>query len=137
LCGTKFYWCLVPQKLHGKLGCDFHESQHALSQHDHRPLVWKVVQVWDRLRWTFCQIWNVGIIRNIAYDLNNPLHKLASTSEKFLQFQTEFYANTLFFKMLHISTCKNCKRHKRQVNSTECTRWLIDVAWSGRCEVKA
>jgi hypothetical protein len=43
----------------------------------------------------------------------------------------------LLFKTLHVSTCKTRKRHKRQVHSTACTRWLIDVAWSGRCEVKA
>jgi hypothetical protein len=43
----------------------------------------------------------------------------------------------LLFEILHVSTCKNCKRHTRQVHCTACTRWLIDVAWSGRCEVKA
>jgi len=40
----------------GKLGDDFDESQQALSQRDRRPLTWKAVHIWGRLRWTFCPI---------------------------------------------------------------------------------
>jgi hypothetical protein len=40
------------------------------------------------------------------------------------------------FKIPHVSTYKNHKRHGREVHSTARTQWLIDVAWSGRCEVR-
>jgi hypothetical protein len=50
------------------------------------------------------------------------LHELASTSQNlsksFWPFQTEFHSNMLLFKILHVSTCKNCTRHSRQVHST-------------------
>jgi hypothetical protein len=39
--------------------------------------------------------------------------------------------------VLHISNRENCKRHKRQVYSAACTRWLFEVACSCRCEAKA
>ena len=79
--GTNFYRCLLLRQLHGQLGDDFDESQQALSQRDRRPLTWKAVQIWGRLRWTFCPIWNAGTIREIAYGSNSPLHKPVATSE--------------------------------------------------------
>ena len=69
-------------QLHGQLGDDFGESKQALSQCDHRPLTWKVVQIWGLLRWMFCPIWNTGTTRDIAYGSNNPLHKPVATSQK-------------------------------------------------------
>ena len=60
----------------------FWRAKQALSQRDRRPLTWKAVQIWGRLRWTFCPIWNAGTNRDIAYGSNNPLHKPVATSEK-------------------------------------------------------
>jgi len=77
-----FYGFLLLRQLHGQLGDDFDESQQAFSRRDRRPLTWKAVQIWGRLRWTFCPIWNAGTIRDIAYGLNSPLHKPVVTSEK-------------------------------------------------------
>ena len=58
-------------------------TDHALFQRDLRPLTWKAVQIWGRLRWTFCPIWNAGTTRDIAYGSNNSFHKPVATSEKF------------------------------------------------------
>ena len=60
----------------------FYESQQALSQHDRRPLTWKAVQIWGRLRWKFCPVWNAGTTRDMVYGSNNPLHTPVATSEK-------------------------------------------------------
>jgi len=54
--GTKFYRFLLLWQLNGQLGDDFDKSQQALSQCDRHPLTWKAVQIWGRLRWTFCPI---------------------------------------------------------------------------------
>jgi hypothetical protein len=48
----------------------------------------------------------------------------------------EFYANALLFTILHISTCKHRKRHRRQDHSTACTQCLSDVVWSDKCKIK-
>ena len=80
--GMNFYRFLLLGQLHGQLGDDFDESQQALSQRDRRPLMWKAIQIWGRLRWTFCPIWNAGTIRDNAYGSNNPLHEPVATSEK-------------------------------------------------------
>ena len=102
--GTNFCRFLLLQQLHGQLGDDFGESKQELSQRDRRPLTWKAVQIWGRLRWTFCPIWNIGTTRDIAYGSNNPLRKI------FSQFETEFDANTLLLKIFHVSTCKKWPR---------------------------
>ena len=80
--GTNFHRSLLLRQLHGQFGGDFDETQQALSQIDRRPLTWKDVQIWGRLRWTFCPIWNAGTTRDIAYGSNIPLHKPAAISEK-------------------------------------------------------
>jgi hypothetical protein len=49
------------------------------------------------------------------------IQQLKSLCKSFCQFETEFHANTLPFKVLHVSTCKNHKRPKRQVHSIACT----------------
>jgi hypothetical protein len=71
--------------------------------------------------------------------LNNPLHKLASTSEKC---QLLPVSNRIALK--HIarqdSLCfnlQNCSRHRKQFRPTASTQWLIDVACFGSSEVKA
>jgi len=80
--GANFYRLLLLRQLHGQLGDDFDKSQQALSQRDRRPLKWKAVQIWGRLRWMFCPIWNTGTTCDIMYSSNNPLHKPVATSEK-------------------------------------------------------
>jgi hypothetical protein len=52
---------------------------------------------------------------------------LKSLSKSCCQYQTEFHKNMLLFRILHISACKNHKRHRRWVHSTACIWWLIDV----------
>jgi len=59
-------FALPPSNASGRLGRtlyllshhveNFDESQQALSQRDPRPLTWKAVQIWGRLRWTFYPI---------------------------------------------------------------------------------
>jgi hypothetical protein len=104
-------------------------------------LMWKAVQFWDYLWWTFYLIWYIGTIRNIKCVLNNPLHEHASTAEKsqykFLPISNRISCRHIAFQTLHVSTCKNCKKLRRQIHSSACTHWLIDVVWSSRCEVKA
>ena len=80
--GKNFYRFLLLRQLHGKLGDDFDESQQALSQRDLCPLMWKSIQIWGRLRWTFCLIRNAGTTFYIAYGSRNPLHKPVAISEK-------------------------------------------------------
>ena len=80
--GKNVYRCLLLRQLYGQLGVDFDESQQALSQRDRRPLTWKVVQMWGRLRWRLRPICNAGTTRDMAYGSNKPLHKLVTTSEK-------------------------------------------------------
>jgi hypothetical protein len=78
-------------------------------QHDHLPLMWESVQVWNRLRCTFCTIWNIATIRNIMDGLRNPLHKVAPSSEKSQQIVWPFSSrislkpNALLFSILHVS----------------------------------
>jgi len=80
--GTNFYRFLLIRQLHGQLRSHFDESQQAPSWRDRRPLTWEAVQIWGRLRRTFCLIWNAGTISDIAYGSNNPIHKPVATSEK-------------------------------------------------------
>jgi hypothetical protein len=43
-------------KISWRVRCDFHKSQHVLSQHNHHPIMWKAVQFWDHLQWTFSDL---------------------------------------------------------------------------------
>jgi hypothetical protein len=78
--------------------------------------MWNTVQFWDHLRWSCCLIWNVSTIHNNVYSLNKPLPKLVSTSEdlnvRFCQFQTEFHANMLLFKILKFQLAKIAKEQE-------------------------
>ena len=110
--GTNFYKFLLLRQLHGQLGDDFDESQQALTQRDRRPLTWKAVQIWGRLRWTFCRfemliqlvtlrtaqtILSISLLQHLkSLRISPPPHP----------FDNKFNANVLLLKILHVSTCK-------------------------------
>ena len=108
--GTNFYRFLLLRQLHRQLGDDFDESQQALSQRDRPQLTWKAVQIWGRLRWTFCPIETLVplvTLRTAQTVLSiSLLQHLKSLRKRFSLFGTEFDANALLLKILHLSTCK-------------------------------
>ena len=54
--GKILCWCPLRQQLLGQLNDDFHESQHEVSRHGRRLLMWKVVQAWNTHRPTLCPL---------------------------------------------------------------------------------
>jgi len=137
-------FALPPSNASGRLGRTlywlshhvehFDESQQALSKRDRRPMTWKAVQIWGRLRWTFCPIWNTVTTRDMAYGSNNPLRKPVATSEKspekFFPIWNRIWRKRIapqdpsFFK-LH----KVAEGIKHTYIQAHIVRWLIDVVW--------
>ena len=108
---VKIWWQLLRQ-LHGQLGNNFGESKQALSQCDRCPLMWKAKWVvFDGRSAWFETLVPLVTLRMAQTILSiSLLQHLKSLHKSFTQYETEFDANTLLLKILHVSTCKKWPR---------------------------
>ena len=112
-CGMNFYRCLLLRKLHGQTTIFTYHRTHFLNV---------IVTRWRRRLSRFGIIFNG---RSARFETLTPLvtlhtaqtvlpisllQHLKSLCKGFSQFETEFHANTLLFKILHFSTCKKSPR---------------------------
>ena len=103
--GTNFYRLLLLRKLHGQLGDNFDESQQALSQ---RPSRFGVV--FDGHSARFETLVPLVTLRTAQTVLSiSLLQHLKSLRKSFSLFESEFDADALLLKILHLSTCKKSR----------------------------
>lgn len=100
-----------------------------LFQCDHCSLTRTAVQLWDRLWWTLCPIWNVWSICNNMCD--DHLQHLKSLDNSCCHFHWNSCSSRLFQPVTF------SKWHGSQVHSFSCTRWLTDMAWLNKWNAKA